>query len=542
MTDSESLSVDAPVAWLEHRSEPWSAIPRMTLPEFLVPRLRRGGSRPLVVFDDGQELSCDELLAATERFTAYLRTRLEPGDRVALAVDNRSEYLIAYFAVIAARGIVVALGPTIGPDDAGHVLRASGAKLAIALPAAAEVIAAVGAEVPGFDEALAVEGAEPEGLSRFYRDLEPAPLEDPEARLEELTDIGFTSGTTGMPKALAGDHTELLHYADSYLRHAGLGPDDRILCPLQFHYGDPLYMLLATLEADTTIVVMRKFSVSRFWNVARDYGATRISTIGSIPNLLLTAPPSAAEREHTVEMASAVAVPASQHQELIDRFGFPWFEGYGSSESGPAIAMPRHLADRYVGSGAIGLAYPEVETRLVDAEGQVVEGPGNGELQLRGHILFRGYLDNEEATAEVLDGDWLRTGDLLERDADGIFYFRGRRKELIRRGGENIAPAEVEAALRKHPAVIDTAVVPVEDAIRGEEVKAYVELKEPVDPAGLVEFCAERLAPFKVPRYVEIRTDPFPRTPSQRIPKNQLKVDGAHRTDTAWDREAQVEA
>lgn len=508
-------------------------IPKSTLPEFLVPRLRRGGSRPLVVFDDGLELRCGELLEAAEGFTAYLKSRLEPGDRVVLAVDNRSEFLISYFAVVAARGVVVPLSAEIGREDAGHALENSKAKLAIAVPGAVANLESAGSLL---EEVLVVEGHEPHGLARLYRDLQPESLEDPAASSDELTDIGYTSGTTGLPKALGGDHTELLHYADSYMRMAGLGRDDRILCPLQFHYGDPLYMLLASLEAETTLIVMRRFSVSRFWEVAKRFRATRISTIGSIPNLLLTAPPSAVEREHVIEMATAVGVPAAQHQELADRFGFPWFEAYGSSEAGPAISMPRHLADRYVGTGAIGIPLPEIEARLVDRDGLVVEGQGSGELQLRGHILFNGYLQNDRATAESLDGDWLRTGDLLERDRDGMYYFAGRRKELIRRGGENFAPAEVEAVLRRHPAVIDAAVVPVEDDVFGEEAKAYVEVKEDVNPADLAGLCASQLAPFKVPRYFELRTEPFPRTPSQRIPKDQLRVDGVHRTDTAWDR------
>jgi acyl-CoA synthetase (AMP-forming)/AMP-acid ligase II len=153
------------------------------------------------------------------------------------------------------------------------------------------------------------------------------------------------------------------------------------------------------------------------------------------------------------------------------------------------------------------------------------------------YLPFSGYLGNPQATAEVMRGDWLRTGDLMRRDALGVYYFEGRRKELIRRGGENIAPAEIESTLRLHPAVVDAAVVPVPDRLRDEEVKAYVHVQADVTPAELAEHCARLLAPFKVPRYIEVRTEDFPRTPSQRIPKNELKVDGVHRIEGVWDRE-----
>jgi crotonobetaine/carnitine-CoA ligase len=202
--------------------------------------------------------------------------------------------------------------------------------------------------------------------------------------------------------------------------------------------------------------------------------------------------------------------------------------------------MPLEYAEEFVGTGALGVPYPDIEARLVDGDDCVIAGAGSGELELSGSIIFAGYLDNPAATAEVLHDGWLRTGDLMRRDERGVFYFLARRKELIRRGGENIAPAEVEAVLRLHGSVIDAAVVAVEDDIRGEEVLAYVQLSDgdEVSPEELAAYCADRLAPFKVPRYIRLRTEPFARTPSERIPKERLKIDGRHRIDGAWDRMA----
>ncbi len=152
-----------------------------------------------------------------------------------------------------------------------------------------------------------------------------------------------------------------------------------MLSPLQFHYGDPIWLLYASWVVGSPLIAMRRFSVSRFWTVARDHGATHVCTIGAIPNLLLTAEPTPADRDHGVRFALAVGIPASRHRELVDRFGVRWLEIYGSSEAGTIMAMPEQCADAYVGTGAIGIPVPGVIVRLVDEHGEVVAGlPAKG--------------------------------------------------------------------------------------------------------------------------------------------------------------------
>jgi carnitine-CoA ligase len=525
------------VGWPADLPPAWSAVPHTTLLGFLVPRLTRRPEQVAVIFDDGMEVTCATIVDRAQRVAGGLTGLVRPGDRVALAVGNRAEFLIAYLAILAHRGTVVTLSPGIGPGDAAHVLADSGSVLAIAEAKPAEVIASVRTECPALQSLWTIADSEPDGLADHYGS--PVDLAAVEADIDDVTDIGYTSGTTGMPKALPGTSRELLRYTDVFLRTTSFGPDDRILCPLQFHYGDPMWLLFASLEAGVPMIAMRRFSVSRFLPVAREHRATLVFSVGAVPNLLLAAPADPSDRDHHLRLAIAVGIPRERHRELHDRFGFPWVEYYGSSESGPAIAMPEACAADYVGTGALGFPLPDVDARLVDTDGREIDGPATGELELSGAVLFEGYLANPDATAEIWDGKWLRTGDLMRRDGDGAFYFEGRRKELIRRGGENLAPAEVEATLRLHPSVVDVAVVPVDDPLRGEEVKAYVEIVDghAFEPEALHEFATQRLAAFKVPRYFEHRLEPFPRTPSQRIPKNQLKTDGRHTTDRAWDRE-----
>lgn len=521
----------------------WSGVPELTVVELVVQTLTRRPDDVALAFEDGVEISRGALLRAIRSFAAYLDNRIDPGDRVAVAMGNRTEFFVAWFGVVAAGGVVVQMNPGAGPHDARHVLLDSGARLIVADEAAASRLRDVATGCDSVEDVLVVDGsrAEPHGLDAWAgaRDWEfPAAGAGP----AEPASIYYTSGTTGAPKGCVSSQSALIRYVDLVVRLYRPTDRDRFFNPLQFFYGDAIWLFLTALQVDTRMVSLRRFSVSRFWPVVRDSGATVLLGIGSIPNLLLTAEPSDVERQHAVRLALQIGVPAQQHDALIERFGFPWIELYGQAESGLSIGMPMEDAERYVGSGAIGIPFPEVQVRLVDPSGDDVLGAGSGELLVLAPHMMREYLGRPEATAEALTADgWLRTGDRVRRDRDGVHYFLGRTKELIRRGGENIAPFEVESVLRLHPQVVDAAVVPVADPLRGEEVKAYIEVApaSEVDPGEVVAFCRQHLARHKVPRFVEVRREPFPRTPSHRIRKTELQVDGAHRTEQAWDGEAE---
>lgn len=543
-TTQSSVREPLRASWPASAGGIWSGAPLLPIPQLVAPALRRRPEATAIAFEDGVRVTRGALARAVAAFGGHVARRIEPGDRVAVAVGNRAEFFVAWLGIVAARGVVVQMNPAAGPHDAEHVLADSGARLVVADRDAAPVLRGVADACPALEAVLELDhdAPEPDGLAAFA-DAPPLDLVAGGAAPEDPASIYYTSGTTGAPKGCISSHGGLVRYVDLIARLYPLRPDDRVLNPLQFFYGDAIWLLLAALRADAQMVSMRRFSVSRFWPVAREHGATVLLGIGAIPSLLLTAAPSAAERDHAVRLALQIGVPPRQHAELVDRFGFPWIELYGQAESGLTIGMPLALAADHVGSGAIGVPMPEVDVRLVDEAGAVVAGAGAGELHVDAPCMMREYLGRPDATAETIGPDgWLRTGDRARRDADGVYYFLGRTKELIRRGGENVAPFEVEAVLRLHDDVVDAAVVPVADPLRGEEVKAYVELRPEAaaTPRQLTDFCAERLAPHKVPRYVELRAEPFPRTPSHRIRKSELTRDGRHATETAWDREGSV--
>lgn len=545
-TDGASAAVNigpstdsAPVTWPSGFPGTWEGVPLEPILQALGRGLELYGDQTLLIFDDHASFTGNELRQEAERLAGFLRGKLQVGDRVALAMGNRAEYVVAFLAVLANRGVVVSLSPEVGPHDARFAVEDARCVLAITDNQSHQVMSDLIDSAGPLKTVVTVGQNEPSGFEHLYRDTEPFRFAEVHADLADMVDIGYTSGTTGLPKALAGRHSETLRYMDVHHRRRQHRPGpSRMLMPLQLHYGDPLMFLFGAMCSGDSLVLMRRFSASRFWDVARATQATEILTIGSVPALLLGRPAGPADRDHSIQHAVALAIPRESHAELERRFGFPWTETYGSSESGPAISMPPHVAEEFVGTGALGIPLPDIEARLVDSDGNLVDGAGEGELELSGEITFEDYLGNPEATAEVLQDGWLRTGDLMRRDVRGVYYFVGRRKELIRRSGINVAPAEVEAVLRQHPDVLDAAVVPVPDQVMGEEIKAYVELvpNATFNPPELMRFCADLLTRQKVPRYIEHRIEPFPRTPTQRIPKNELMADGVHTTDNAWDR------
>jgi crotonobetaine/carnitine-CoA ligase len=397
------------------------------------------------------------------------------------------------------------------------------------------------ASCPTVRDVVVVADREPDGLAAYGSDKGRLRFSEAGFRREDVATIYYTSGTTGAPKGCMLHHGWWLRCCDLHIRMTKLKPGERTLCCMPFYYADPAFQLLCSLHTGGTLVVMRRFSVSRFWKVVSENQVTDLLLIASMPILLLKAEPSEYERNHKLRVAVSVAVPPNLHRQLVDRFRVPFLDNYGSTEATMNTRIPWEHADEMIGSGSMGVADPETVLRIVDDQDRDVPIGQAGELIIQGLDFFVGYLDNPTAYAETMRGGWYHSGDLVRRDERGFYYFLGRKKDIIRRSGENIAAAEVEDVLRTHPKVLEAAVIPVPDEIRGEEVKVYIlptegNSIETLPPEEIVAYCAERLAAYKVPRYIEYRTTDFPRTPSMRVQKQDLKAAG-NLTANAWDRE-----
>jgi crotonobetaine/carnitine-CoA ligase len=527
-------------SWLDI-GEQWSAAPQQTVIQLVDQACRRWPGAPAMIFEDGLVVSYAQLLAASERFAGYLAEQIKPGEAVAVILRNRAEFMIAWLAVVANQAILVSVNPDDKILDAGHILRDSASVLVILTDEHESLVQELRSELTALRQVITVRGSEPDGLAG-YAGRAPLRLAQARSARADITNIYYTSGTTGLPKGCMVDHEWWLRTVDVLLRRIPQSPSDRVLCCLQFFYADPGHLLLECLATGGALVVMRRFSVSRFWEVVRAHRVTLILSFASIPLFLLKARPDPRDRDNQVRVARHVAMPPDLHRQVVERWGFPWIEGYGITEGNVVTSMPLEYAEEMTGSGSIGIPLPEVDVRLVDGDGADVPTGATGEFLVRGPGLFRGYLGRPEATAAALPGGWLRTGDLGRADERGFLYFMGRKKDVIRRSGQNLTAAEVEDALRAHPMIIDAAVIGVPDRERGEEVKAYVLLaggKTESDLPGeaIVAFCASRLAWYKVPRYVEYRATDFPRTPSMRVRKELLKAERKDLAGGSWDRD-----
>ena len=457
-------------------------------------------------------LTFAQVADGVERMARQLRARgITSGDRVAVMLHNRPEFALAWLALASLGAAMVPLGVKSRHDDAAWILAKSRATALITTPALAALIAPV--QVPVIDVADLTTDSPNVG----------APIA---ATPGSIANVQFTSGTTGHPKGCQLSHHYWLYLATSLVTgFPRLTPDDRLLTAQPMSYMDPQWNIAAGLVSGASVVVLDGFHPTTIWDRLREHEATYFYCVASMPVLMLTTPPTPGDRDHRVRVIQCSAIPPARHAELEERWGAPWFEVFGMTETGGDIHVTDADHDECVGTGTIGRAKPGREVRIVNADDQPVAAGAIGELTLRGDGMMSGYDDEPDATALTFRGGWMHTGDLARQDERGYIWLVGRLKDVIRRSGENIAAREVEDTLLAHPAVRLAAVVAVPDDIRGEEAKAYVVLTDDRDAQAAADdlraHCLERIARFKVPRYWEVRTD-LPRTPSERVAKQQI--------------------
>jgi carnitine-CoA ligase len=530
-----------PASWIGHQNvaPDWSAVPQQTVIEIVAKGCSEDPERPAIIIENGPVMTRREFLDRCQRFAGYLRDKVKPGDRVVMMLDNRLEFMIALFGIIANRATMVSVAPTAMQYDAGHIVTDAAPTVAIVGKPQLAIIEAVLGNAPALKHIIVVDGEEPDGLAAYEKSAAPLDFTAVKCQREDIVAVYYTSGTTGAPKGCMLHHGWWLRVIDIDLRLFRRGWQDRQLCCLPFYYADPAIQLLTSLASRGTLVAMRRFSVSRFWEVVTTYDATEILSIASIPALLMKGEPGPAERDHRIRLAIHAGLPKELHREMLERYGFHWHNQYGSTEGGVMSRVPDHLAGELVGTGTMGVEPPGVTIRLVDDNDMDVPVGEAGECLIGGPDLYAGYLNRPEVTDEANRGGWYHSGDVARRDERGLLYFVGRKKEIIRRSGENISAAEVEGVLRSHPQVVDAAVLPVPDELRGEEVKAYIQIKpgQTLSPQDVIEFCRVNLAAFKIPRFIEFRETDFERTPSMRVHKQSLLKEKNDLRRGAFDRE-----
>ncbi len=431
-----------------------------------------------------------QALARVERAAAGLRALgVGVGDRALVTARNTADYLLLWFALMEVGAIQVPVNPKGTADELEGFVRQVSPALVV-------------------DDANVGSLFEAAADGRGPADVDP----------DDVAVMIPTSGTTGRSKLVMQTHRAYVMAGEGFPWWLRLTADDRLMTPLPlFHINAPAYSTLGSVAARASLVLLPGFSASGFWDAARRYGATEFNAIGAMLEILMRQPAREDDRENPVRLCYTGPSPERERQlEIEARFGLEIVCGYALSETPYGLIWP-HGARPY---GTLGAARQHPTLGHVN-EARVVDG----ELLLRNPAVMRGYYEMPEETAEALtDGGWLKTGDLVIEDPDGTFTYVGRKKQVIRRRGENLSPLEVEAALEAHPGVVEAAVIGVPSDLSEEEVKAFVVGAGAVDVRALHRFCRERLARFKVPRYFEVVAE-LPHTPTGRLAKHQLPTE-----------------
>ena len=472
------------------------------------------------------------------------------GDRVCLFLPNCIEYVYSWFGLSLIGAIAVPVNTAYKRDEMAYILNNSEAKGLVSDSSLFEVAEAAANLASSVEIRLLRDGGELNSPSSWTDFGEAHNVAVPLAAMPEISphDISmlvYTSGTTGNPKGVQVTHLMYVAAGQGFAHWTEATPDDRFFtCLPYYHANIQYYSTMGALAAGGTLVVTDRFSASRFWGQVREAKATIVNFIGMMMPVLAKNEPSPDDKDNTVRLFyGSPSFPPDFLADFQDRFDTDIIVGFGMTETCFGT-IEKIGVERRAGSSGEPRQHPqggfENQVRIADPVTGVHVGVDTvGEITIHNPAIMPGYWRNDEQNTESLRDGWLYTGDLGWVDADGFLYFVDRKKDIIRRRGENISSQEVENVVKRHPNVLDCAVLAVPSELGEDEVKAYVTPREGAtpDPEELVYWCAENLAYFKVPRYWEIRNE-LPRTPSLRVRKDVLRQEREDLIGGCFDMEA----
>jgi acyl-CoA synthetase (AMP-forming)/AMP-acid ligase II len=515
-------------------TSPDVAIPAVSITEYVLRHAARLGDKPaLIDGPTGRTLTYRQLADAVRRAAAGLaRLGFRKGDVLAIYSPNLPEYAVVFQAVALLGGVNTTANPLYTADELAKQLQDSRARFLVTVPAFLDK-AREAAQKSGIQEIVvfgSADGARPFAELLQAGDQPPAVRIDPAA---DLVVLPYSSGTTGLPKGVMLTHRNLvanLCQCEGMENFEAFGEGDVVVAVLPFFhiYGMVVIMMLG-LAGGATIVSMPRFDLQEFLGVVQKYRATILPLVPPIVLGLVKHPAVAQFDLSSVRLVFSGAAPLGEDiaRALASKLGCPVVQGYGMTEASPVTHLsPTRNAPMKPGSA--GRVVPNTEVQLVDvATGAPVARGQEGELLIRGPQIMKGYLERPEETAACLDGEgWYHTGDVGYVDEDGYFFIVDRTKELIKYKGMQVAPAELEALLLTHPAVLDAAVVRQADEEAGEVPKAYVVLK-PDEAARatsaqvIMDWVAGRVAPHKRIRHLEF-IEQIPKSASGKILRRML--------------------
>jgi len=512
-----------------------------TLGNLLREKAQRNRGKVYLLYQD-QSFSYDEFEEkANQAARALVSLGVKKGEKVGVLMSNCPEFLFLWFGIAKMGGVMVPYNIEWKGELLSFILQHSETRGMILQqeywPQLQEVLSGLRpldfSVVSGDDSSLLPKGAV--ALREFFSG--PAHFDPPTLAPEDPFQIMYTSGTTGRSKGVVRWHEYVLLRALRAIRVFGYTSDDVFYTPLPLYHGNAQNLsTLPSMLANAKLALGKRFSASEFWNDIRKHKATTFNYIGAMLSILYKQPETDQDTHHHVRFARGAGAPPEILLDFERRFHLGIVESYGTTEGGSVQNQPGR---RKVGSFGTPPYYNEA--RVVDDDGRELPPNKVGELIIRPKDpdeKWVEYYKEPQATEEKMKEGWFHSGDLASVDQDGYFFFHGRKKDAIRRRGENVSAQEVEKVINAHPAVLECAAYGVPSELSEEEIMVAVALKPGLilTPAELIRYCQEQMARFMVPRYVELM-DSLPKTPSLRIEKYKLKERGI--TPNTWDREKQ---
>jgi len=514
------------------------------LGELIDDRGKRLGDKIFLRFKD-QTFTYDEIRRYSNRCAhAFKNLGIGKGDKVSIMLPNCPEFLHVWLGLAKIGAVEVPVNTSYKGEFLRHVVDQSDSRIFVIAHEFLDRLKLIENDLRKLEKVVVLGGITKEESAGFnfsmisFEEFFESP-EDPVGMKVYPWDpmsIIYTSGTTGLSKGALGPHKFCIVVAEQMLELRQGGKDDIFFTFLPlYHFNAQALTTVTTLIAEAEMVLSDKFSASRFWDEIRKYKATQFNYLGAVIPILAKQPERPDDIDNPVRIAFGAGCPQAVMNEVEKRFGFKCLEGFGMTE----IGIPIHVRVDDRRPGSCGKLLDIYEIKLVDDEDNEVPIEEPGEILFRPREPFTmmlEYYNMPEKTLESFRNLWFHTGDLAKRDADGYFYFVDRKKDALRRRGENISSFEVERAINSHPSVLESAAVAVPSEVGEDEVKICVVLKPgaTLPPEELIRHCNDRMPYFAVPRYVEFMGS-LPKTPTERVEKYKLKQAGI--TANTWDRE-----